>query len=248
LGRTVVLDSLDRALDSYSYVSASLGTRLLFKRKPNTSSTGKKGTFSAREIVSYTIKQDYYFDPATANRNRTIYDISPEFSQLINTLRIRPVKHFSIDSSIYYNHYLKRFTYILFSLGYRDRTSPVYGDFKYIRSINPFSYKSPEEIAAEIAEGNTVSTSSFWRESVGGSLNVDIPGFPFKFSSRLDWDVHNRKFLNRSFKLGFDYQCITLNAGLQVYNVIGKPQTRFSLGISVGNLGTVKSLLGGGNK
>ncbi|MCP5049092.1 MAG: LPS-assembly protein LptD, partial [bacterium] len=56
LGRTVVLDSLDRASASYSYVSASLGTRLLFKRKPNTSSTGKKGTFSAREIVSYTIK------------------------------------------------------------------------------------------------------------------------------------------------------------------------------------------------
>jgi LPS-assembly protein len=246
MNRLIVMDSLDYYTSIYSYAEFSLGTRLLFKSKPNTDSSQKKSS-SAREILSYTIKQQYYFDPVIANRNRTINDIYPEFSQLSNTLRLKPIDKFSLDATIYYNHYLKRFTSYLITLGYEDETSPIFGDFKYYKNISPYNYNS--EISTTetgtIIDGteSTILTNN-WRESIGGSVNIKIPGFPVKLYSRVDYDIQLNKFLDRSLSLSFDYQCITFNTGLRIFESYGETQTRFEFGFSFGTLGTVKNMLG----
>jgi hypothetical protein len=246
LSRLLVMDSLDYYRSIYSYAEFSLSTRLLFKGKPNSSSSSNKN-LSAREILSYTVKQQYYFDPVIANRNQTINEIYPEFSQLSNTLRINPVDKFSIDATIYFNHYLKRFTSYLITLGYKNGNSPIYGDFKYYKKINQYnsiydtSYIELENPTTETDETVLVND---WRESIGGSLNLNIPGFPLKLYSRVDYDIQLKKFLDRSISLSFDYQCITFNTGLRIFESLGKTQTRFEFGVSFGTLGTVKNMLG----
>jgi lipopolysaccharide assembly outer membrane protein LptD (OstA) len=240
--RLIVMDSLDRPVNAYSYVGVSLTNRLLFKSKSGSGSTASKKS-SAREILSYTVKQDYYFDPVEANRNRTIGDTYPRFSQLTNTLRLRPIKEFYMDTSLYFNHYLKQFTYVMVTLGCQGKNSPVTGNFKYIKNINPYKYKSDAELQAG-SEENSTGTTDFWSETVGGGLRVDFPRFPLKLRGRVDYDIHLRKFRNHSVGLSFDYQCLTFNAGLKVFNIYGKKETRFDFGISFGNLGTVRDLLG----
>jgi LPS-assembly protein len=207
----------------YSYVGFSLKTRLLLK-------SGKSRS-SAREVLSYTISQDYYFDPELANKDRKIkaLDLIPEFSQLSNTLRVRPLKNFSLDATANYNHYLKRFTRILFTLGYNNQKSVLTGNFKYAKSISQYNFNVPD--------------IEYRTETIGGSLNFTKPGFPLKFKTRVDYDIEHGRFSYRSFVLSYDYQCIIFTSGLEVLTYISRSETKFIFGVSFGNLGMVKNLL-----
>ena len=216
----------DFAYTAYSYVGFSINTRLLFK--------GKKSKGSAREILSYTIRQDYYIDPVLANKNLTVLDLYPEFSQLSNTLRLRPFRDFSLDATLDYSHYLHAFSRMLVTLGYTNKKSPLTGNFKYTKYINRYRY-NPEE-----PENN----SKYKSETIGGSLNFEKKGFPLKFKARTDYDIQNIKFRYGSFGLGYDYQCITFNAELKLFEIAGKLEKRFNVGFTLGNLGMVKDLLG----
>lgn len=207
----------------YSYIGFSLKTRLLLK--------SGKSRGSAREILSYTISQDYFFDPGLANKDRKIkaLDLIPEFSQLSNTLRVRPLKDFSLDATLKYNHYLKRFTLVLFTLGYKNQKSVLRGNFKYAKSINQYNYNEPD--------------IEYMTETIGGSLNFAKPGFPLKFKTRVDYDIEHGRFSYRSFVFSYDYQCIVFTSGLEVFTYKDRSETRFILGVSFGNLGMVKNLL-----
>jgi lipopolysaccharide assembly outer membrane protein LptD (OstA) len=207
----------------YSYVGFSLKTRLLLK------SGQSRG--SAREILSYTISQDYYFDADLANKDRKIkaLDLIPEFSQLTNTLRVRPLNDVSMDATLHYNHYLRKFTRLLFTLGYNNHKSVLRGNFKYARSISQYNYNEPN--------------IEYRTETIGGSLNFVKPGFPFKFKTRMDYDIEHGRFSYRSFVLSYDYQCILFTAGLEVFTNNISSETRFIAGVSFGSLGMVKNLL-----
>jgi lipopolysaccharide assembly outer membrane protein LptD (OstA) len=249
IDRLLVLDNGDRPRNAYSYVGFSLGTRLLYKRKPDSENTGKKGYKSAREILSFTVRQDYYLDPAQANLYRTIDDIYPDFSDLKNTLRVRPVKNFNLDGTLYYSHYLKRFTYFVASLGYTAEKSPVTGSFKYIRRLNPYKYNAAQTgteagTGAEDEEEELTADSGIITDLIGGGLNIDIKGFPVRLDSRVDFDILHRKFRYGRVILSFDYQCITFTAGLKMFNISGRNEVRFDFGFSLGNLGMVRNLLG----
>jgi len=210
---------------SYSFVGFSLTSRLLLKKKTSN---------SAREILSYTISQDYYFDPALASRNRKVSGVFPEFSELRNTLRFRPFNNLSLDASVVYNHYLDvesfldNFTRLRVSLAYTDRRSFLHGNFYYSRYINPFA-----------AAGYV-----FNRDNIGGTLNFDLPRFPLKFNSKMNYDITAKEFRHGSFKLTYDYQCIRFNTELNLFRYGGRIETQFNVGVSFGNLGVVKDFLG----
>ena len=212
---------------AYSYVEFSLSTRLLYK--------GKKKQGSAREILSYTLKQEYYIDPVLANNNNTINNIYPEFSQLGNTLRVRPFKNFSIDGTLNYNHYLKDFTRILVTLSYNDKQSPLQGNFKYTKYLNQYKYNPG---------GTDADNAYYMSETIGGSLNFHMKGFPLAFKTRMDYDIENGRFQYRSFGLSYDYQCITFRGELKLFRVAGVLESQFNVGFSFGGLGMVKDLLG----
>lgn len=183
---------------------------------------------SAREILSYTVDQDYYFDPALANRDRMIEGVYPEFSQLVNTLRVRPFKDFFMDASLVYNYYRKEFTRVRFSLAYRNEESFLYGNFFYNTYINQY------------AKSDYVLN----RETIGGRLNINIPRFPLKFNADVNYDITDREFRLGSFLLTYDYQCIQFRTELRLFRYSGRVETQFNFGVSFGNLGMVKDFLG----
>jgi len=216
--RLIPVDYFD--YPSYSYVGFSLSTRLLYK--------SKSGKSSPREVLSYTISQDYYFDPELANRTRKINGIFPEFSQLDNTLRLRPFKDFSLDASVTFNHYLKSFTNTRIALNYRNPGSAISGDFFYNANINQY------------AQVNYILN----RKIIGGSLNINIPRFPLRFNSNVNYDITDKEFRLASFRLTYDYQCIQFRSELKLFRYSGRVETQFNAGVSFGNLGMVKDFLG----
>jgi len=218
--RLITVDYSD--FPSYSYVGFSLSTRLLYKSKRKSVST------SAREILSYTARQDYYFDPALANRDRKIEGVYPEFSQLVNTLRVRPFQKFSLDASLVYNYYRKEFTRVRFALAYRNEESFLHGSFFYNTYINQY------------AKSDYILN----RETIGGRLNLDIPRFPLKFKADVSYDITDKEFRLGSFLLTYDYQCIQFRTELRLFRYSGRVETQFNFGVSFGNLGMVKDFLG----
>jgi lipopolysaccharide assembly outer membrane protein LptD (OstA) len=217
--RLITVDYSD--FPSYSYVGFSLTTRLLYKSARSTSA-------SAREIFSYVVKQDYYFDPALANRNRQIEGVFPEFSQLTNTIRMRPSKGFSLDASLIYNYYRTEFTRVRLSLSYKNKKNSINGNFFYTSYIN--QYAKPDYVMN--------------REGIGGKLNFNIPRFPLKFKTNVNYDITDGEFRMGSFVLTYDYQCIQFKGELRLFRYSGRVETQFNFGVSFGNLGMVKDFLG----
>jgi LPS-assembly protein len=221
--RLITVDNFD--YPSYSYVGVSLTNRLLTK--------GNKDK-SAREILTHSISQDYYFDTEAAHRNRTINGIYPEFSELTNTLRFSPMKNLFLDAQFIYNYYLEtetfldNFTRIRINLVYNNRNSVLFGNFNYTRYVNPYS-----------AAGYV-----FNRDIVGGRMNLDIPGFPIKLDSIINYDITGKEFRQGSVKLIYDYQCLKFIGELRIFRYQGRVESQFNLGITFGNLGIVKDFLG----
>ena len=87
--RLVQVDYFD--YPSYSYAGFSLTSRLLSK--------GSGSKDSAGELLTYRISQEYYFDAAEASFFRKIDGKYASFSELNNTLRVRPSSHFAFDAS-----------------------------------------------------------------------------------------------------------------------------------------------------
>jgi lipopolysaccharide assembly outer membrane protein LptD (OstA) len=221
--KLIPVDNFD--YPSYSFVGFSLTNRLLTK--------GKTAS-SAREVLSYIVSQDYYFDPELAHRGRKIKGIFPEFSELKNTLRFRPFKHLSLDAQLIYNHFLEsekflnNFTRIRVNLSYTNRKSFLWGNFSYTRYVNPY-----------LTKGHV-----FNRDVIGGKLNLDIPGFPIKLDSNINYDITAKEFRYGSTKIIFDYQCIKFIGELRMFRYGGRIETQFNAGITFGNLGMVKDFLG----
>ncbi|NIN21062.1 MAG: LPS export ABC transporter periplasmic protein LptC [Candidatus Aminicenantes bacterium] len=221
--RLMPVDNFD--YPSYSFVGFSLTNRLLHKGNEDK---------SAQEILSYTISQDYYFDPEAAHRGRKINGMFPEFSELKNTLRIRPFKFFNVDASVILSHYLEadtfldRFTRLRVNIAYNNRNSFLYGNFYYNRFINQYAKKD----------------HIFNRDTIGGRLRFDIRNFPIKLDSFVNYDITAKEFRNATFKFSYDYQCITFHSELQLFKYGGRIETQFNVGFSLGNLGTVKDFLG----
>jgi len=248
-------DELDKkrliSKDGFYYNESStlgfqLTSRLLYK--------SKVGKSSAREILTYTIKQEYYFEPVLANRNRTVDGIYPEFSQLSNILRFRPISQFILDVTVNYNHYIKALNQMVFSLNYTNPASILSGNLRYARTINQYLYDttpSEEETDTEKTdEEETEKTltpleAALTGEVIGGTLNFNKSNFPLKLSTRLDYNIKNKQFSYGTLLLSYDFQCINFNFKVTTFRLHKRLETRFRFGISFGNLGMVRDFLGG---
>ena len=210
---------------SYSFVGFSLTNRLLTK--------GKTAS-SASEVLSLGVSQDYYFDPELAHRGRTINGKFPGFSELTTTLRFIPFQHLSLDAQLIYNYFLEsekfmnNFTRIRVNLSYTNRKSFLWGNFNFTRYVNPYAAKE----------------YVFNRDVIGGRINLDIPGFPIKLDSNINYDITDKEFRYGSTKIIFDYQCIKFIGELRMFKYGGRIETQFNAGITFGNLGMVKDYLG----
>ncbi len=210
---------------SFSYAGAALTTRLFMKSAPY------KG--SPREILTYSIGQDYYFDPEAAHRFRPVEGEFPKFSVLAQQLRARPFSGLSLDASLDYHHTLRMFTRAVVGLRLERKSLPVSGRFHLS------SYRSPYN-----------SSVIYNRTVVGGELNVAAPSFPVRLDSGASYDFAAKEFRDAYLRATLDYQCVLLTAEFKIITryisgvLLTDPSFRVS--VSLGNLGIVSDLLGGG--
>ncbi len=222
--RLIPIDIFD--FPSYSSINFSLNSRILKKSRGSDK--------AAREVLTLTIGQKFYFDPFEANRFRSIEvdgeNIYPEFSELNNSIRYRPSRLISFDLSVVYNHYLKIFQRVNLSISYSNPTRTVSGSLSYGKYINPYK------------------TSSFFlnRETFRGDFKLNVPGFPVKLETSLDYDKTEKRFRYGSVILSYNYQCIKFNAEFKVYTTLdGKINPYYTFGVSLGNLGMIRDFFGG---
>ncbi|GEM_PF-593753 len=226
LTRIIKLDYSD--YPDFSSVKFSLNTRLLAKNK-----TEK----NAREVFSYTVSQNYFFDPKNANQDRKVNGEYPEFSELTNELRVRPLKNFVLDVNVNFNHYIavtsfiQRFTRVSGTLSYTSTNRYFSANASFNRYVNQYSLTG---------DFNQV----FNRDSMSASLNVDFPSFPIKLDSRINYDLTDREFRYGTFQASFDYQCVNINAQLVLFKYTDRVEKQFLVGFSLSNLGMVKDFLG----
>lgn len=205
---------------AYSYAGVQLTTRLLSRRGDGDSPS---------ELLAYIIGQQYYFDPAAANQNRTINGKYPAFSNLTQTLRLRLGRDFTLDANADYNHYIRGMRMLNLRAAYSRPGAPLTGSFSYNLYRNPYQRASFELNHRQLA----------------GALRLDAAGFPLKLDTRLEWDITEKRLLLGALNAGLDLQCLLLNAEIKFFSWMGKTQTQFQFGLSLGQLGRVGDFFGG---
>jgi len=216
--RLVPVDYFD--YPPYSYASFGITTRILKKDKNENE--------SAQEVFSYSILQKYYLDPEEANMYRKINGEYPKLSELSNSMRIRLSNDFSFDATANYNYYTKAFSRLNFNLKYSAEDSFLNGSIGYSSYKNP--YAPPTYI--------------FNRDTIRGSIKIDISGFPLKFDTNIDYDITNKEFRYGSVALDFNYQCMKFRAEARVFTFAGRDEFQFNFGVTLSNLGMVNDFLG----
>jgi LPS-assembly protein len=217
--RLIAVDYFD--YPSYSFVRFSLTTRLLAK-----SGDGSQGI---NDMLMYTIAQEYYFDPAEASQYRKINGEYPEFSELTNGLRLRPAADMSFDASLSYNYYIHGLSRLNVSFAYQPSARPLSGRLSFSINRNPYAAK------------NYV----FNRSVISGDLRVQLPRFPLKLQAGVDYDFTDKIFRHGAVNLSFDYQCLVFSTEFKIFTYMGRSETQFRFGVSLGNLGMVSDFFGG---
>jgi LPS-assembly protein len=217
--RLISVDSFDNP--PFSYAEFSLTSRLLKK--------GGGANASAKEILSYTIAQQYFFDPAEANVFQKIKGEYPPFSELSNSLRLRASGDLTFDVSLDYNYYIHDLRRLNLRAAYSRADAPLTGSLTYAIARNPYKTAS--------FQGN--------HSNLNGDLIFDLQGFPIKLESRVDYDFTDKLLLYGSLNASFDYQCLVFTAEFKVFSYQKESYSQFRFGISLGNLGMVGDFFGG---
>lgn len=217
--RLIPVDSFDDP--PFSYAGFSLTSRLLKK--------GGGADSSAKEMLSYTITQQYYFDPAEANNDQMIDGAFPRFSELSHSLRLRPGGDFVFDASLKYNYYIHDLRLLNLRASYMRDSAPLSGSLSYTISRNPYL---PESF-----RGN--------RRNLRCNLNFDLRGFPIKLESSVDYDFIDKQLMYCALNASFDYQCLVFTAEFKIFSLQAKSYPQFRFGFSLGNLGMVSDFFGG---
>jgi lipopolysaccharide assembly outer membrane protein LptD (OstA) len=217
--RLISVDSFDDP--PFSYAEFSLTSRLLKK--------GGGANASAKEILSYTISQQFFFDPAEANKYQMIDGEFPRFSELSHSLRLRPGGDLTFDVSLDYNYYIHDLRRLNLRAAYSRADAPLTGSLTYAIARNPYR-------AANFL-GN--------HSNLNADLNFDLKGFPIKLESRVDYDFTDKRLLYGALDASFDYQCLVFTAEFKVFSYQAKSYPQFRFGISLGNLGMVGDFFGG---
>jgi LPS-assembly protein len=211
--RIVPIDKRD--YPSYSFVGFTLTSRWFSK--------GKTSKLSPREVASFSLTQQYYLDPKQAHLNRTINGIYPEFSDLGGRFRLSPFQGFLIDFNLSYNHFIKDFTRINATVSFNKESSIIRGSISYSSYLNAYA----------------PTDNPFNRSLFRGNLDLDIPRFPIRLITSVDYDITEKEFRAGSVMAHIDYQCLKIRAGFKIFMFQGREETQFDINITWGNMGTI---------
>jgi len=225
MNRLLQMDRFD--LPPYSRISFSLNSRLFSKAR-------KEGA-SVTEILVFSISQDYYFDEILANPYGTVKGVYPEFSEISNNIRFKLGKFVTLRSRISYNHYTGDFSQINLRLNYNNPNSFINGSIAYRR----------------IKRQHDLARNPFAMPIFSSSVNLNIPSFPIKINSVVDYDLENNNFRYLSTLATLDLKCLSIYVDYQLRysHLDAQIVPEFSIGFNFGNLGRVKDFLqpqGGG--
>lgn len=222
LGRLIKVDRYD--YPQFSVLSLNLASRILYKKNSL--------DISPREVMRLSVSQRYYFEPELASRGRKINGEYPEFSELASSLRLSFFKNISFDFSLAYNYYLKKFQRLNATLLLTGKDSPLTGRLSYSSYISPFM---PIDFY-------------FNRDLIVGALDLKIEKFPIQLASAVSYDLTEKVFRYGSAVVKLDLQCMRLNFEFKVFSNMHGTYSQFRFGFSLGNMGTVSDILGGGKQ
>ncbi len=187
---------------------------------------------SPREVLSYSLSQEYFFDPAAANFNLMIDGQYPRFSKLSQALRLSPADSLSLDAVAEYNHYLRDLTLFNLRAAYNRPGSPLTGTLSFSVYRNPYQPKEFDLNERLLTTG----------------LRFDLAGFPLKLEARADYNFSEKpgkRLLHGSFDAGFDYQCLFFHLQFKTISWLGKIHPQFRVGVSLWQLGMAGDFFGG---
>jgi len=134
-----------------------------------------------------------------------------------------------VDASFVYNYYIHGPSRLNLSAAYNRPGAPLTGSLSYSIYRNP--YRNAEYV--------------FNRTILGGSINLNFPGFPLKLLAGIDYDFTAREFRYGAINASFDYQCLVFSTEFKVFSYLGRSEFQFRFGLSLGNLGMVSDFFGG---
>jgi lipopolysaccharide assembly outer membrane protein LptD (OstA) len=223
MAQLVRVDHLDFPL--YSYIGFSLRARFLVKDKYSES--------SPRELLTLSSEQQYYFDPETANLGRKIDGEYPEFSELRNSVKLRFMDNFSLTGSLVYNYYINKFSRLNLQVSFQNKANSIQGSLGFSSYTNPFYLGLENEFNGEVLRG---------------SLRVDIPDFPLRINSAVDYDFARKEVRYGSVHLMYKYQCLNFRFEFRMVQRLTEVESQLRFGFSLGNLGIVPQFLMGGEQ
>ncbi len=220
LDRLIKVDRYD--YPQYSVLGFNLNTSLLYKKGDT--------ELTPREILRFSVSQKYYFDPALATRGRKINGVFPDFSELSSALRLSFFKNISLNFSLAYNFYLKKFQRINTTLLLSGKDSIVSGRIAYSSYVSPYM---PIDFY-------------FNRDMIIGAVDLKIPKFPVHLSTSVSYDITTNEFRYGSAIAKIDWQCMKFNFEFKVFSNNLGTYSQFRFGFSLGDMGMVSNIMGGG--
>ncbi len=200
------------------YLSYGLTNRILIKEKN-----------AAREIFTFGISQNYYFEPE--NGPLQVYQIDgkiPEFSDVSAYLRFYPSRLYSVDMSAAFNPYFNTFSRMRLSASLGRPEDNWFLRMNWYKSINPF-------------RENTL----FSRHQAGFAGGVKIPALSLEARGDIDINLQRREILYSAASLVYHYQCLDFITDFRIFYFRDKPEIQFGFSLALGNIGKTTEFLGG---
>lgn len=199
------------------YVSYGLNTRVLVKVNK-----------MPREIFTLGLSQIYYLEPEDSPLQGFKVDGKiPEFSDINGYLRFYPGNKYSVDFSMAFNPYYKRFSQLRLGTNLGAPADNMFLRISWYRSLNPYF----DNIWGE-------------RHQVSFYGGVKIPRLNLDTLGMLDYNIKERKLLYTSLSIVYHYQCIDFKADVKIFYFREKPEAQFGISIGLGNIGKTTDFLG----
>ncbi|MFA9453846.1 MAG: LPS-assembly protein LptD [Candidatus Aminicenantaceae bacterium] len=188
-----------------------------------------KEELGSRDLVTLSLGQRYYFDPATSPlQNYTVDGEIPSSSDFEGSIRYMPSARYNLYFTAGYNPYENTFSRLRLSLNLGAPTDNLFLRVNWYKSSDPYRQES-----------------AFARHQIGFYTGIKIPRWSLDTLAQLDYNIQENELLYSALSVVYHYQCIDFRADLRVFYYRDTPEVQFSFSFELGNIGRSMDLLGG---
>jgi hypothetical protein len=182
-----------------------------------------------RDLVTVSLGQRYYFDPATGPLQNYLVDGEiPEFSDYEGSVRYMPSTRYNLYFTAAFNPYENEFSRLRLSLNLGAPTDTLFMRVNWYKSTDPYRQEA-----------------SFDRHQIGFYTGIKIPRWSLDTLAQVDYNIQENELMYSALSVVYHYQCIDFRADLRVFYFRDTPEVQFSFSFELGNIGRSMDVLGG---